>query len=253
MTHYARRVRGRDARPSRPVRRAHARGIWGRLPPGRPECVPRADAGDDRRPVTTAIDEVSGAVPPRESWPEPLPHTDEGRLLTELIVTTFRLNGRLLDVARELAAEGGITAAWWQVLGGVLDEPRTVAEIGRRMGLTRQAVQRIADLLVDRGLAEYRPNPNHRRANLLACTEATGRSAASRSPSIHGEQHRRRGRSRRRRTRADHDAAASRRTRSARRHRRRMTKENEVIAPLLGLRDQARPLVGGVAFGRGRQ
>ena len=40
------------------------------------------------------------------------------------------------------------------------------------MGVTRQAVQRIADLLVDRGLAEYRPNPAHRRAKLLACTEA---------------------------------------------------------------------------------
>jgi len=33
-------------------------------------------------------------------------------------------------------------------------------------------VQRIADLLVERGLAEYRPNPAHRRAKLLACTEA---------------------------------------------------------------------------------
>ena len=31
---------------------------------------------------------------------------------------------------------------------------------------------RIADLLVERGLAEYRPNPAHRRAKLLACTEA---------------------------------------------------------------------------------
>jgi DNA-binding MarR family transcriptional regulator len=40
------------------------------------------------------------------------------------------------------------------------------------MGMTRQGVQRIADLLVDRGLAEYRPNPAHRRAKLLACTEA---------------------------------------------------------------------------------
>jgi DNA-binding MarR family transcriptional regulator len=47
-----------------------------------------------------------------------------------------------------------------------------VAEIGRRMGMTRQGVQRVADLLVDRGLAEYRPNPAHRRAKLLACTEA---------------------------------------------------------------------------------
>jgi DNA-binding MarR family transcriptional regulator len=60
----------------------------------------------------------------------------------------------------------------WQVIGGVLDEPRSVAEVARRMGMTRQGVQRIADLLVDRGLAEYRPNPAHRRAKLLACTEA---------------------------------------------------------------------------------
>jgi len=38
--------------------------------------------------------------------------------------------------------------------------------------MTRQGVQRIADLLVERGLAEYRDNPAHRRAKLLACTEA---------------------------------------------------------------------------------
>lgn len=40
------------------------------------------------------------------------------------------------------------------------------------MGVTRQGVQRVADLLVQRGLAEYRPNPAHRRAKLLACSEA---------------------------------------------------------------------------------
>ena len=114
----------------------------------------------------------TAAVPPRERWPEPSPHSDAGALLTEIIIATFQLNARLMEVAQGLAAEGGITAAWWQVLGGVLDEPRTVADIGRRMGLTRQGVQRIADLLVERGLAEYRPNPSHRRAKLLACTEA---------------------------------------------------------------------------------
>ena len=111
-------------------------------------------------------------VPARERWPEPEPLTDAGAALTEVILATFRLNGRLMEVAQERAADGGITAAWWQVLGGVLDEPRSVAEIGRRMGMTRQGVQRVADLLVDRGLAEYRPNPAHKRAKLLACTEA---------------------------------------------------------------------------------
>jgi len=122
--------------------------------------------------VTTSIEAPSAAAPARKRWPEPPPHTEAGSLLTEVVMTTFRLNGRLLDVAQVLAAEGGITAAWWQVIGGILDQPRTVPEIGRRMGLTRQAVQRIADLLVDRGLAEYRRNPNHRRANLLGATEA---------------------------------------------------------------------------------
>src|SRR5919204_6191543 len=112
------------------------------------------------------------SVPPREHWPELPPRTEAGRLLTELIVATFRLNGQLLEAAQELAKEGEISAARWQVLGGVLDEPRTVAEIGRRMGMTRQGVKRVADLLVEHGLAEYRPNPAHRRAKLLACTEA---------------------------------------------------------------------------------
>jgi DNA-binding MarR family transcriptional regulator len=111
-------------------------------------------------------------VPQPESWPEAPPHTEAGRLFTDLIIATFRLNGRLMEVAQRLATAGGLTPAWWQVLGGVLDEPRTVAEIGRRMGMTRQGVQRVADLLAERGLAEYRPNPSHRRAKLLACTEA---------------------------------------------------------------------------------
>ncbi|MFG3656762.1 MarR family winged helix-turn-helix transcriptional regulator [Streptomyces sp. NPDC047706] len=84
----------------------------------------------------------------------------------------FRLNGQFLAVAEDLARPAGLTAAWWQVLGAVLGEPLPVAGIAREMGITRQSVQRIADLLVERGLAEYRPNPTHRRAKLLAPTEA---------------------------------------------------------------------------------
>jgi DNA-binding MarR family transcriptional regulator len=114
----------------------------------------------------------AAAAPPRAEWPQPDPETEAGAALTEVILTTFRLHGRLQEAAQWLAAEGELTAAWWQVLGGVLDEPRSVAGVARRMGMTRQGVQRVADLLVERGLAEYRPNPAHRRAKLLACTEA---------------------------------------------------------------------------------
>ncbi|AXK87401.1 MarR family transcriptional regulator [Nocardia farcinica] len=101
------------------------------------------------------------------------------QLFSTAAITSFRLNGQFLAVAEELARPAGLTAAWWQVLGAVLREPLPVSGIARAMGITRQSVQRIADLLVDKGLAEYRPNPAHRRAKLVAPTEA-GRAAVAR-------------------------------------------------------------------------
>ncbi|MER6235568.1 MarR family transcriptional regulator [Streptomyces clavifer] len=98
----------------------------------------------------------------------------------------FRLNGQFLSVAEELAKPAGLTAAWWQVLGAVLAEPLPVSGIARAMGITRQSVQRIADLLVDKGLAEYLANPAHRRAKLLRPTEE-GRAAVARIGPGHAE------------------------------------------------------------------
>jgi DNA-binding MarR family transcriptional regulator len=99
-----------------------------------------------------------------------LPQSEAGAALTELALLVFRLNGRLLEAAERMAAAGGLTAARWQVLGGVLDEPRPVAEIARLMGLTRQSVQRLANILVEEGFASWEPNPRHRRAKLLQAT-----------------------------------------------------------------------------------
>jgi DNA-binding MarR family transcriptional regulator len=95
---------------------------------------------------------------------------DDQALLSGVALTVFRLNGQVLAVAEELSRPAGLTAAWWQVLGAVLREPLPVAGVARVMGITRQSVQRIADLLVDRGLAEYLPNPAHRRAKLVRPT-----------------------------------------------------------------------------------
>jgi len=100
-------------------------------------------------------------------------------LLSRSALGVFRLNGQFLAVAEELSRPAGLTAARWQVLGAVLREPLPVSGVARVMGITRQSVQRVADLLVERGLAEYRPNPAHRRAKLLAPTDA-GRAAVSR-------------------------------------------------------------------------
>ncbi|MET9212359.1 MULTISPECIES: MarR family winged helix-turn-helix transcriptional regulator [unclassified Nocardia] len=100
-------------------------------------------------------------------------------LFSTAAITSFKLNGQFLAIAEELAAPAGLTAAWWQVLGAVLAEPLPVAGIARAMGITRQSVQRIADLLVDKGLCEYRPNPAHKRAKLVAVT-AAGQAAVQR-------------------------------------------------------------------------
>ncbi|MEU3916705.1 helix-turn-helix domain-containing protein [Streptomyces sp. NPDC029004] len=103
----------------------------------------------------------------------------EQDLLSRTALGVFRLNGQFLTVSEELAKPAGLTAAWWQVLGAVLHEPLPVAGIARAMGITRQSVQRIADLLAERGLAAYEPNPAHRRAKLLRPTD-DGRAAIAR-------------------------------------------------------------------------
>ncbi|HEY1094925.1 MAG TPA: MarR family winged helix-turn-helix transcriptional regulator [Glycomyces sp.] len=110
--------------------------------------------------------------------------SDRQELLSGMAVTVFKLNGQFLHVAEGLARPVGLTAAHWQVLGPVLRTPMPVAAIAREMGITRQAVQRIADILADNGMVEYLPNPAHRRAKLVAPT-AQGREAVQRIGPAH--------------------------------------------------------------------
>lgn len=98
--------------------------------------------------------------------------TSDPELTADVALTVFELNGQLLAAAEGMTRDSGLTAAWWQVVGAVLREPLPVSGIARAMGVTRQSVQRIAAILVDRGLAEYLPNPAHRRAKLLRPTDA---------------------------------------------------------------------------------
>ena len=98
--------------------------------------------------------------------------TPAGDALTDLVLPVFELNGEFLAAAEMMTRPVGLTPAWWQVLGATLDQPLPVAEIARRvgLGLARQSVQRVADLLVERQWASYRDNPAHRRAKLLEPT-----------------------------------------------------------------------------------
>ncbi|MBV6801310.1 MarR family transcriptional regulator [Xanthomonas campestris pv. lawsoniae] len=91
-----------------------------------------------------------------------------------LALAVFAANGRLVSAGNELVAHLGLTSAWWQVLAALryAPAPLPAASIARNMGLTRQAVQRIVDVLAEQGLVEFQPNPHHLRAKLVVLTRA---------------------------------------------------------------------------------
>lgn len=98
--------------------------------------------------------------------------TSKREALNALIDEIFQANGRLLNEGDRLTAEMGLTGARWQVMAALDLEsrPLTVAQIARRMGLQRQSVQRLANILVEQGILQYHPNPEHKRARLVAFT-----------------------------------------------------------------------------------
>ncbi len=93
-----------------------------------------------------------------------------GAAFTDFLMRVFPLNHELTAAGEEVAKVGGQTLARWLVLEQIQDQPATVADIARAIGHVRQAVQRLADVLVDCGAASYDTNPRHQRASLLRVT-----------------------------------------------------------------------------------
>lgn len=88
------------------------------------------------------------------------------------------MNGLLLAAGDRLTRDLGLSSARWQVLGAIEDGPATVAQIARKMGLKRQSVQRLVDVLVEARLVALAPNPNHQRSPLVHFTAAGTRAYA---------------------------------------------------------------------------
>jgi DNA-binding MarR family transcriptional regulator len=98
------------------------------------------------------------------------PRTPAGDAFTEVVLEVAWLGGLFTAAGESLAKRAGQSLARWVILDAIEDKPSTVAQIARRRGIARQAVQRVADLLERDGLAGYEPNPDHRRARLLQPT-----------------------------------------------------------------------------------
>jgi DNA-binding MarR family transcriptional regulator len=100
--------------------------------------------------------------------------TPASNALTDLIRAVLRMNATVQKSGTRLMQGTGITNARWQTLSELfaLEKRVTVSELARHMGLTRQAVQRLADDMASDGLVEFAENPGDARAMHLLLTEA---------------------------------------------------------------------------------
>src|SRR5918994_6167703 len=96
--------------------------------------------------------------------------TPAGAAFTDLILATFRLNGRLISAGDRLTRDLGLSSSRWQVMYAVSGGALPAAQIARHMGLTRQSVQRTVDLLAAEELVAFEDNPYHQRARLVRLT-----------------------------------------------------------------------------------
>lgn len=67
----------------------------------------------------------------------------------------------------------GLTHARWKVIGAIAlsNAGLTVPGIARVLGQSRQAVQRITDVMVADGILVYTDNPKHKRSALVTLSE----------------------------------------------------------------------------------
>ena len=100
---------------------------------------------------------------------------EEGRTLVgDVVAALFGAAGVVREQGDEVARNAGQSLPRWEVLYILGEAPASAADAGRRLGRSRQAVQRVIDLLEAEGLIVEMPNPAHKRSSLFRLTE-TGR------------------------------------------------------------------------------
>jgi len=109
-------------------------------------------------------------------------------LIPLIVADVFELAGRFREQGEATAGAVRQTQARWQVMSAASAEPRTVAQIARRLGVSRQNVQRIADLLVEEHSARFAANPDHKGSPYLKLN-ASGRGALAKITKTAAQSH----------------------------------------------------------------
>jgi DNA-binding MarR family transcriptional regulator len=106
---------------------------------------------------------------------------DREREVTRLIADLLEAAGAIRRRSETVAALAGQSQARWALMGLINNEGVwTVPNAARRLGVSRQAVQRVADALRRDGLIATEPNPDHKSSPLIGLTDQ-GRRALERS------------------------------------------------------------------------
>lgn len=86
----------------------------------------------------------------------------------------LRIHSKIRRLFRQVEVATGLSAMELAVLATIAESTiaLSASDIGRRLNYPRQVIQRTANELAARALIESRPNPAHKRAQLLVLTPA---------------------------------------------------------------------------------
>jgi DNA-binding MarR family transcriptional regulator len=84
-----------------------------------------------------------------------------------LVADVLECAGALRRYGDALTRPLGQTEVRWAVMSVLSGGARTVPQVARRLGVTRQSVQRVANLLAAEGFIESVPNPDSARSPLF--------------------------------------------------------------------------------------
>lgn len=102
-----------------------------------------------------------------ERQPVVKPESDD---LSLLVGDIYEAAAVLRQRGEALAAMEGQTQARWQTMAAFSGRPITVPQAARRLGVTRQGVQRVVNDLLEAELVHPVSNPDHRSSPLIELT-----------------------------------------------------------------------------------
>ncbi len=95
------------------------------------------------------------------------------RAFQDFVGELFRLNTLYLSIADKYVQDTNVTTSEWRVIASMqFGDSKTVPQVARFVGISRQAVRLTVQKLKSKGFVRLDANPDHRRSPLVSLTPA---------------------------------------------------------------------------------